>query len=218
MRVIERHLTLCGETHLAGTLCALIRFAGCDLDCRWCDTPHAREPDGGETLTPEQLVTWSRELGARLVLLTGGEPLLQADLPRLTSMLAAGGHQVLVETSGACDIAPLAAPVVRCVDVKCPSSGAEGRMRWENLSELRPDDAVKFVIADRADYDYAADVIQRHGLGGRVNILLSSAHPQLSPRQLATWMTQDLKLGRRWMADVRLNVQLHHLWPQLERR
>jgi len=210
MRVFERHLTLCGETHLAGLPCALVRFAGCDLRCRWCDTVRAQDPDSaaGEDLNVDQIVAWVDSVGASLVLLTGGEPLLQPELPQLAVRLALR-YQVLVETSGAHDIRCLPSPVVRSVDIKGPSSGEQDRMCWDNLRHLRLGDVVKLVIADRADYEYAREVIQRHALGVEVNILLSSAYPHLRPQQLAAWIIEDLQQGRRFMAAARLNVQLH---------
>lgn len=210
MRVVERLVTLCGETHLAGTPCALIRFAGCDLACRWCDTTPSQNADAGRDLSVEALLAWVKKTGMRLVMLTGGEPLLQQDLSRLASLLATT-CTVLVETSGAHDIRALAPPVIRSVDVKCPGSGQSTRNLWDNLEHLRPGDAVKFVIADRDDYAYAMQVIRRHELGGPLNILLSSAYPHMEPGQLASWIVED------HLVDVRINVQLHRvIWPHLE--
>lgn len=212
MRVVERLLTLCGETHLAGVPCVLVRFAGCNLRCRYCDTLYARDHDApAEEVTADELAEWVLGQGLGLALLTGGEPLLQRELPRLAETLARR-VTVLVETSGALDISPLGPPVVRSVDVKGPSSGEVGQMCWQNLGSLRPGDCVKFVIASREDYEHAKAVIHGHRLGAPVNILLSSAYPHLEPWQLAAWIIED-------RLDVRLNVQLHKvLWPQLERR
>ena len=211
MRVVERLLTICGETHLAGVPCVLVRFAGCDLRCSYCDTLYARDHDAAaEEVAAEELAEWVLRQGLGLALLTGGEPLLQPELPRLAELLARR-MTVLVETSGALDISPLGPPVVRSVDIKGPSSGEAGRMRWENLNGLRAGDCVKFVVAGREDYEHAKAVIHDHRLGAPVNILLSSAYPHLEPWRLAAWIIED-------RLDVRLNVQLHVLWPQLERR
>lgn len=205
--VAERLITLCGETQHAGRPCALIRCAGCDLDCAWCDTLPARDPSAGREQTLEELVAWSGSTGLRLVLLTGGEPLLQPRVPELARQLCAAGHEVLVETSGAHDISVLPAPVMRSVDVKCPGSGQVERNLWDNLDRLRPGDAVKMVLADRQDYEFARQVIARHELGTPVNILLSCAYPQLEADTVAHWMIQD-------RLDARLNMQLHRiLWP-----
>jgi 7-carboxy-7-deazaguanine synthase len=165
----------------------------------------------------DELVRWVESQGARLVLLTGGEPLLQTELPQLARRLTSD-HMVLVETSGAHDITPLEAPVMRCVDVKSPSSCQQDRVLWDNLHHLRDGDAVKFVVASRADYDYALEVIRAHDLGSPVNILLSSAYPYLKPAQLADWIVADLATERS-LAEVRLNLQLHRVfWPDLEAR
>lgn len=209
MRVVQRALTICGETHLAGVPCALIRFAGCPLQCSWCDTSFAREETGQEFSVAE-LVEWVEGSKMDLVLLTGGEPLLQEDLPQLATTLA-DRHRVLVETSGALDISVLPTPIIRSVDVKCPDSGQSSCNLWQNLQHLRSGDAVKMVVASRRDYEYAKTVIRTHGLGFGVNILLSSAYPHMSPEQLATWIVQDR------LSSVRLNVQLHRIvWPNLE--
>lgn len=209
MKVIERLVTICGETQFAGLPCALIRFAGCDLRCTWCDTVYAREHKGEETAVDE-LLQWVRSTKVQLVLLTGGEPLLQNDLTRLAVALADSKHTVLVETSGAYDIGVLPPPIIRAMDIKCPGSGESERILWSNLEQLRPEDAVKMVLTSREDYDYAKAVIQRYRLGFPLNILLSSAYPRLECKQLADWMVED-RLGQ-----VRLNVQLHRiLWPTL---
>jgi 7-carboxy-7-deazaguanine synthase len=209
MKVVERRLTLCGETHWLGVPCALIRFSGCSLRCRWCDTKHAYE--GGEEVERRELLAWVAASGLGLVLLTGGEPLLQAELPELCAELVAAGRIVLCETSGAHDIAPLAPPVIRSVDVKCPGSGESDRNLWSNLEQLRPGDAVKLVLTDRADYEYARAVIARHRLGPPVEVLLSAAQPQLDVETLAAWMLEDR------LAGTRLNLQAHRLlWPRLE--
>jgi 7-carboxy-7-deazaguanine synthase len=208
LSVVERLVTICGETHLAGIPCALIRFAGCDLDCSWCDTAHARDAALGGELSLDELVAWVAASRMTLVLLTGGEPLLQAELPALASALTRDGRTVLVETSGAHDIRPLAPPVIRSVDLKCPGSGEVDRILWSNLEHLRPNDALKLVLRDRADYEFAKEVIGRHGLGAPVNVLLSSAHPDLTPQELARWILED------HLSAVRLNPQLHRvLWP-----
>jgi len=211
MRVVERIVTLCGETQLAGIPCALVRFAGCELRCSWCDTRFALDPDAGKDLGVEAIAAWARASGMRLVLLTGGEPLLQPELPELATLLCARGHRVLVETSGALDISALAPPVIRCVDIKCPGSGEVSRNRWENLGQLRDEDSVKLVLAGREDYEFAKQVIRSHGLCSPLNVLLSSVYPQLGPEQLAAWIIEDR------LVDVRLNVQLHRiLWPRGE--
>lgn len=215
IKVVERIETLCGETTFAGLPCALIRLAGCDLRCRWCDTVRA-QVDQGDLVTTyelEDLIAWVEQTGHRFVLLTGGEPLLQPELPALASRLTAGptgARTVLVETSGAHDIRPLAPPVIRCVDVKCPGSGEVDRNIWENLLHLRPGDVVKLVLTDRVDYMFAREVIEHYHLGEPLNILLSCAYPTLEAKELATWMLEDR------LFQARLSPQLHKVfWPNL---
>jgi 7-carboxy-7-deazaguanine synthase len=158
----------------------------------------------------DELLQWVQGTKLPLVLLTGGEPLLQSDLPRLAVALAESERTVLVETSGAYDIGVLPAPIIRAMDIKCPGSGESERILWSNIEKLRPDDAVKMVLTSREDYDYAKAVIQRYKLGFPLNILLSSAYPDLESKQLAEWIVEDR------LDQVRLNVQLHRiLWPGL---
>jgi 7-carboxy-7-deazaguanine synthase len=177
----------------------------------------------------EAVLAEVRRLRCRRVELTGGEPLLQDESRPLLARLCEEGCEVLLETNGSLDIADVDPRVVRIVDVKCPSSGEAGAMRWENLTVLTLRDEVKFVLADRADYDYAREAIERHDLTGRCAVLLSpmmaavpgpgtpgaegraGAAAPLDPARLAEWILRD-------GLDVRLNLQLHKIiWPRRER-
>lgn len=218
LKINEIILTIQGEGTRAGLPCTLVRLAGCNLRCRWCDTRHAWAE--GREMPPEQVLAEVRRLCCRRVELTGGEPLLQDESRPLLARLCDHGCEVLLETNGSVDISGVDARVVRIVDVKCPSSGESGAMRWENLAALTPRDEVKFVLADRADYDYARAVIAKHDLIRRCPVLLSPVivacdfaqrETGLDPALLAEWILQD-KL------DVRLNLQLHKIiWPLKER-
>jgi 7-carboxy-7-deazaguanine synthase len=149
--------------------------------------------------------------GPELVVVTGGEPLLQPSTPALLGRLADAGHRVLLETNGSLDIAGVDPRVRRIVDVKCPGSGQEQANRWSNLADLRPTDEVKLVVGDRADFDYAVDVVTRHGLEQRCGVLVSPVADRLPPAELAGWI---LAHGGR----LRLQLQLHRiLWPDRER-
>jgi 7-carboxy-7-deazaguanine synthase len=147
------------------------------------------------------------KLAVPLVLLTGGEPMLQREIGDLAARLLAGGYRVMIETSGAHLLDRLPPEVVRIVDMKTPGSGETGRMRLDVLEGLRAHDAVKFVICDEDDYRWAADLIRTRGLAGRTEILLSPAHGQVDPRDLVAWMLRD-------QLPARLNLQLHkYVWP-----
>lgn len=209
VQICEIFASIQGEGSAQGCPCTFVRLAGCPLRCRWCDTAYARE--GGETMTVDEVVGRVRELGLPLVELTGGEPLAQAATPALATALLDAGLDVMCETSGAFDISVLPTGVRRIMDIKAPGSGEGGRMMWSNLEQLTPTDDVKLVLADRRDYVWARDVVQRHQLEQRCPILLSAAAPLLEPAELAAWILED-------RLPVRLQLQLHKvLWPGEER-
>jgi len=204
MKITEIYASIQGETQYAGLPCTLVRTTGCDLRCGYCDSAFAFQ--GGREMTLDDITREVDRLGAPLVLLTGGEPMLQRDLPALAARLLATGYKVMIETSGAHPLGSLPDEVVRIVDVKAPASGESHRMRWELLAELRPRDAAKFVLADEADYRWASEIIREHNLGGRTEVLLSPVHGRLDPKNLVTWMLRD-------RLPARLNLQLHkYVW------
>lgn len=209
LKVNEIFLSIQGESSWAGLPCAFVRLSGCPLRCRWCDTAYAY--DQGEDMALEEVLARVRGLGSRLVEVTGGEPLAQARTPELVRALLDAGHVVLVETSGALDIAVLDRRAHIVMDVKCPGSGMSGRMHWPNLKKLGPRDEVKFVLADRLDYDYARRVVDEHGLAGRASLLLSPVMGLIEPRLVVEWMLAD-------RLPARFQLQLHkYIWPP-ERR
>ncbi|MGE0592946.1 MAG: radical SAM protein [Vicinamibacterales bacterium] len=194
-----------GESSHAGRPCVFVRLSGCDLRCRWCDTPYAFHE--GVRRTVDDVVREVEATGCPLVEITGGEPLLQADVYPLMEALLARGHTVLLETGGHRGTGQVPAPVVVVLDVKCPGSGEAERQDWSNLERLRPHDEVKFVVADRQDYDYAADVIARYRLLERAAAVhLSPVHGGLDPRVLSEWVLAD-------RLAVRVQLQLHkYIW------
>jgi len=205
MKLYEIYTSIQGETHYAGLPCTLVRFAACDLRCSYCDTEYAFT--GGHEVSLDSIVADVESRGVPLVLLTGGEPLLQPELPALCAALMARGFEVMIETGGHRDVSTLPAGVVLIVDVKTPGSGESERMCWANLERLGARDAVKFVVCDEADYRWARDVIATHGLGGRCQVLLSPSFGQVEPRALVEWML-------RYKLPARLNLQLHkYVWP-----
>jgi 7-carboxy-7-deazaguanine synthase len=204
MKITEIYASIQGETQYAGLPCTLVRTTGCDLRCGYCDSSFAFQ--GGREMTLDDITREVDRLGAPLVLLTGGEPMLQRELPSLAQRLLGSGYKVMIETSGAHPLGALPDEVVRIVDVKTPASGESHRMRWEVLAELRPRDAAKFVVADEGDYRWACEVIREHDLAGRTEVLLSPVHGRLDPKNLVTWMLRD-------RLPARLNLQLHkYVW------
>ncbi|HXJ23855.1 MAG TPA: radical SAM protein [Polyangia bacterium] len=204
MKITEIYSSIQGETQYAGLPCTLVRTTGCDLRCGYCDTAYAFH--GGREMGVAEIAAEVARLGPPLVLLTGGEPMLQRELPALAERLLAEGRRVMIETSGAHLLDRLPAAVIRIVDVKTPGSGEAHRMQWDLLRQLGPADAAKFVVSDEADYRWAADVVKRYELGGKTEVLFSPVHGNLDPRNLVAWMLRD-------QVPARLNLQLHkYVW------
>jgi len=197
-----------GESTLAGIPCVFVRLAACDLRCRWCDTPYAFHE--GRKQSVDDVIAQVEAYGCPTVEITGGEPLLQPDVIPLMSRLLERGYRVMLETGGHRSVAGVPAGVIRIIDIKCPGSGESARNDWSNLSLLTPLDQVKFVLADRADYEFAREVIAREHLADRCGaVLLSPVHGELALKPLAEWILAD-------RLPVRLQVQLHkYIWdPQ----
>lgn len=204
LTVCETFYSLLGESTLAGAPAFFIRLTGCNLRCRYCDTWYAY--DGGEELTVPALVQAARAQPTRLVLVTGGEPLLQADTLPLLCGLADSGFTVLLETNGSLPIAPVDRRVRRIVDVKCPGSGMAVHNDWNNLALLTPRDEVKFVVSEEADFAWALEIIRQNQLLDRAPVLISPVFGQVPAQEAANWiLTSRLPL--------RLNLQLHkYIW------
>jgi len=209
LKVSEIFLSIQGEGTRAGEPCTFVRLAGCNLRCRWCDTKYAWE-DGQEMSVPEVLARVAA-LRSRTVEVTGGEPLTQPAAIELLKELCDAGYQTLLETNGSLDISQVDPRVVRIVDFKCPSSGAEGHDLWANVGHLTARDEVKFVLADHADYQFARQVLRRHKLSEKCTVIFSPVHGRLAPARLAEWILAD-------NLDVRLGLQLHKIiWPDRDR-
>jgi 7-carboxy-7-deazaguanine synthase len=199
MRVTEIFFSIQGEGTRAGLPCVFVRFTGCDLRCNYCDTAYAFT--GGREATREEILAEVARHPCRLVLLTGGEPMLQKELPELARDLLGRGYEVTIETHGQAPLDPLPDEVVRIADVKTPESGEPATdLAW--LSRLRPHDEVKFVVSSEADFRWALGVIRGHGLEGRVTVLVGPVLGRVEPADLARWI---LESGVR----ARLNLQLH---------
>ena len=203
--VNEIFFSIQGESSHAGRPCVFVRLTGCDLRCTWCDTAYAF--DEGRKLTVDEVTSVVEGHGCRLVEITGGEPLRQADVYPLMQRLLASGKTVLLETGGHVDISRVPEPVVKVVDIKCPGSGESERTDLDNLGRLAPHDEIKFVIRDRVDYEFARELVQRHVVDTRcAAILFSPVHGVLDPTRLSEWVLAD-------HLPVRVQLQLHkYLW------
>lgn len=205
LKINEIFTSLQGEGTRTGLPCTLVRLAGCNLRCAWCDTAYAW--DEGTAMTLKDILHRVDLQGCRRVEVTGGEPLMQDGAAALLAALCDRGCETLLETNGSLDITRLDRRVVRIVDVKCPSSGHCHANRWEDLADLRPADEVKFVLAGRGDYEYARSAVTEHSLLGRCPVIFSPVAGQLAPATLAEWILAD-------RLDVRLGLQLHKIiWP-----
>jgi 7-carboxy-7-deazaguanine synthase len=204
LKVTEVFLSLQGETSLTGWPTVFIRLTGCPLRCQYCDTAYAFH--GGEWRTLDALLEQAAAFRVRHVCVTGGEPLAQKPCIELLRRLCDAGHVVSLETSGAVDVGAVDPRVIRVVDIKTPGSREAARNRWENLALLTARDQVKFVICDRADYDWARGIVAEHRLTERCEVLFSPSHEQVPPRELADWIVADA-------LPVRFQLQLHKaLW------
>jgi len=211
--VSEIFYSIQGEGTRAGMPCVFVRLQGCKLRCSWCDTPYALDHRrGGTWMSGEEILEQVRRYGCRFVEFTGGEPLEQWGSFELMRLLCDEGYLVAVETGGHVDIEPLDPRIICILDVKCPASRMTPLNRYRNLELLRPHDEVKFVIADRTDYEWAWGIAKQYRLPERVAaVLLSPAFGLLEPKTLAEWILQD-------RLPVRLQLQLHkYIWDPSQR-
>ncbi len=210
LRINEIFFSIQGESTWAGSPCVFVRLTGCNLRCRWCDTEYAFYE--GHHLTVDEIVERVRGYGCNLVEVTGGEPLLQKGVHGLFRLLLDGGFTVLVETSGERDLSLLDPRVIKIMDLKCPSSGECSRNRWTNLQYLSARDEVKFVVADRCDFEWTREIVNQHQLSQRVHaVLLSPVFGTLPPADLAGWILSE-------RLPVRMQLQMHkHIWPPNQR-
>jgi 7-carboxy-7-deazaguanine synthase len=218
MQITEIYKSLQGESTYAGMPCVFVRLTGCNLRCSWCDTEYSFY--GGKKMSPEQVFDEVLGLssGRALVEITGGEPMLQErELVPLMQRLLDTGHKVLLETSGERNLENVPAGVVKIIDVKCPGSAEGHSFHADNLRTLNLHDEVKFVIADRIDYEFARNFTRDHDLATKVNAVLFSpafrkdatgardaSNCSLDPQELAEWMLED-------NLQVRLGLQIHKL-------
>ncbi len=204
MQICEIYRSIQGESSFAGWPCVFVRTVGCDIRCTYCDETHAFS--GGERMTIDQVLARVRSWNTRLVEVTGGEPLLQSTLPELVRRLLDERYEVLVETGGHHDISVLDPRAHVILDVKTPGSRMHERNDLENLKRLSTGDEVKFVLCDRADYEWSRDLVRAHQLDTKAPVNFSPVNPGLDPAELVKWLLED-------DLRVRLNLQLHkYIW------
>ena len=204
LRVSEIFYSLQGESRTVGLPTVFIRLTGCPLRCGYCDTSYAFS--GGERLSLSEILKQVAAYDARYVTVTGGEPLAQRDCWLLLKMLCDAGYITSIETSGAVDICQVDKRVSTVMDIKTPGSGEVERNRYENLELLKRKDQLKFVIIDRADYEWSRQFIVDKALTGKYEILFSPVHGELDPAEMAGWILSD-------NLQVRMQIQLHkYLW------
>jgi 7-carboxy-7-deazaguanine synthase len=199
-----------GESTHAGRPCVFVRLTACDLRCSWCDTPYAFHE--GQKMSVDDVVRRVGEYGCDVVEITGGEPLLQKEVYPLMQRLLDEGRTVMLETGGHLSVDAVPDAVIRVIDVKCPGSGESDKNHWPNLENLRPTDEIKFVIKDRADYEYARAVVLKHELSDRcAAVHFSPVHGVQDARQLSEWVLED-------RLKVRVQLQLHkYIWDPTTR-
>ena len=206
LRVTEIFHSIQGESTWAGAPCTFVRLTGCPLRCSWCDTEYSFH--GGDKMMLDEIIGRIDAIGTPVVEVTGGEPLIHRNAFVLVDRLLEKGYTVLVETSGAVDVAPLDPRAHKIMDLKCPGSGEVDRNMWSNLDHLTARDELKFVISNRVDYEWARDVVRSRGLDRRLEegtlraILFSPVWNAVEFRHLAEWILED-------RLPVRYQIQMH---------
>ncbi|MFU8802994.1 MAG: radical SAM protein [Bradymonadaceae bacterium] len=200
LRLTEIFYSIQGESSYAGRPCVFVRLSRCNLRCTWCDTTYSFK--GGDKVEIEEILSRVQSYGCPVVEITGGEPLLQPAVHDLMKALCDRGHTVLIETSGSLDISTIDPRVVVIMDLKAPGSGEVDKNRLENIEHLKAADEVKFVLVNRADFDWSVEMVRRFDLPRRASVIFSPVHGQLDAHELANWILEE-KL------EVRLGLQLH---------
>jgi 7-carboxy-7-deazaguanine synthase len=202
LKITEIFFSLQGEALTVGIPTTFVRLTGCPLRCRYCDTAYAFS--GGEWMDLDVILEQVAANKTRYVTVTGGEPLAQKPCIELLTMLCDAGYTVSLETSGAIDVSAVDARVVKVMDIKTPGSGEEKRNYLDNIGHISAQDQIKFVICDEQDYEWSRELLQRHHLNERCEVLFSPSYEQLKATDLAEWVLRD-------SLPVRLQVQLHKL-------
>lgn len=205
LKVNEIFFSIQGESSFAGLPCLFIRLAGCNLRCSYCDTRYAYEE--GKDMALEEILSRVEASKCRRVMITGGEPLTQENVYPLMRLLLDSGCIVLLETNGTISLSKVDRRVIKIMDLKCPSSGQSHENLFENLAHLDEKDEIKFVIGDRADYQWAKEVVENYGLERKHKVLFSTVFGAIEPKTLVSWILED-------GLDVRFQLQLQkQIWP-----
>ncbi len=209
MRVNEIFKSIQGESTYAGIPCVFIRLTGCNLRCSYCDTAYAY--DEGFAMSLSEIIERVKIYECGNVCITGGEPLLQENINKLINLLKKNDFNVYIETNGSQNIDVLPKGIVRIVDIKCPGSGMEQEMDWQNIKRLKRKDELKFIISSKRDYEWAKGITKKYKIIDRTTVLFGLVHGKLKPKTLAGWILKD-------GIDVRLQLQLHKIiWPDKAR-
>ena len=202
--VNEIFFSIQGESLLAGKPSVFVRLASCNLHCDWCDTEYARHE--GEELSIGDIITKVKAFESEYVCVTGGEPLTQAGAVLLLSELLKCGYTVSLETNGSFSIKDVPREVIKVIDIKCPDSGESEKNCWENINLVTKQDQFKFVVASKADFDWAENLIQKNGLNERCTVLFSTVYGRVKPSELAKWILDS-------KANVTMQVPMHkQIW------
>jgi 7-carboxy-7-deazaguanine synthase len=206
LKINEIYASIQGESSHTGLPCVFIRLTGCNLRCVWCDTAYAFHE--GKSLTLEETLDKVKTYQFPLVEITGGEPLMQEEVYPLMESLLKKGYQVMLETGGSLPINKVPEKVIKILDIKCPGSGEEKKNHLENLKYLSPHDEIKFVLLDRADYEWSRDLVKKYDLAHSAKILFSPVYDKLNLKDLSQWILDD-------RLPVRLQTQLHKvIWSK----
>ncbi len=205
LRVNEIFKSIQGESSYAGIPCVFVRLTGCNLRCSYCDTTYAY--DEGAEMSACEILKTIKGYGCKNVCVTGGEPLLQSSVNKLINLLNKNRYKIFVETGGSINIDMLPKAVTRIMDIKCPDSGMENEMDWDNIDRLKSNDEVKFIISSKKDYVWAKRITRKYKLTDRAQILFGVTYGRLKPKTLAGWILKD-------NLEVRFQLQLQkYIWP-----
>lgn len=205
LRVNEIFKSIQGESTYAGIPCVFVRLTECNLRCSYCDTTYAYSE--GLAMSLGEILKRVKEYECKNVCITGGEPLLQGNINKLINLLKKNHFNVYIETNGSLNIDLLPKGIIRIVDIKCPGSGMEQEMDWQNIKRLKNKDEVKFIISSKRDYEWAKRITKKYKIIDRATVLFGLVHEKLKPKTLAGWILKD-------RLNVRLQLQLHKIiWP-----